>query len=260
MKTIKVTIDYRSTAIALAALAAVASTAYYAVKHYRCRRAVGRAELELVHGFPALAVDLLEPYRHSLVSNAWDCKILVSAYYQAQKFDRLQWAAQACLEAGREIPEVFLALAASYEMTGREKEAVSILTESLQRIGESPAPYLALGNLYRKLKRDHDAIAAYRDAISRSEQDPSAAIELLGLLSELGEWDEARKLAERLIPALPPKRPDITLLAIRALIRGGNKPAAAPLLARVREELSGLPDEKHLLEARFPELLGPSVR
>jgi hypothetical protein len=68
----------------------------YAAAWYR----LGQAETQLAKGFAALAAETLESSRLQLVDTRRGCQALVDAYAGARRTDRLEWATQACSEAG----------------------------------------------------------------------------------------------------------------------------------------------------------------
>jgi hypothetical protein len=64
-----------------------------------------KAEAQLKKGYAQLAVETLEPCRAQLTSTTHGCQILVQVYASARRTDRLEWATQACMEAGVEFSE-----------------------------------------------------------------------------------------------------------------------------------------------------------
>ena len=67
--------------------------------HYR----LTQAETQLAKGYAALAFETLEPSRTQLTSTARGCQTLINIYSSAHRTERLEWATQACLEAGIQV-------------------------------------------------------------------------------------------------------------------------------------------------------------
>ncbi|MGZ3688362.1 MAG: tetratricopeptide repeat protein [Bdellovibrionota bacterium] len=208
-------------AAALGLLGAVVA-AVYLVPSYRASRAMGDAKYQLTNGFPVVAAETLEEFRSTYVTRSHDCQVLISAYYQARKAERLGWATEACLFNHHESLEAYLGMAASREMMGREPEAVTILKQVASKFDETPAVYFTLAQLLRRMGRKSEAVDAYRDAVRRSRDSSTAAVELVQLLTELGRFGEASEAATALKSA-PVEGAEARMIVARALLKGGDR-------------------------------------
>ena len=216
---------------------------------------VKKAEAQLQKGFGALAAETLDSYRFRLRGQEKTCRTLISAYYQSRRLDRLEWAAQACLESGLEMPEAYLGLATVRELTGREGEALQLLSGVLGKFEKIPDIYYEIAQILRRNKRDNEAAAAYMKASERAPENNQFALETLQYLSSLQKWPEARLVADRL-KNIQTDNPEVKLFVARALLKGGDRKAAEPLIASARELIEKKPESKAAFEKAYPDVLG----
>jgi tetratricopeptide (TPR) repeat protein len=214
-----------------------------------------KADAQLQKGFGALAAETLDSYRFRLRGKEKSCRLMIAAYYQARRLDRLEWAAQACLESGLEMPEAYLGLATVREMTGREGEALQLLNGILSKFEKIPDIYYEMAQILRRNKKDNEAAAAYMKASERAPENNQFALETLQYLTSLQKWPEAHAVADRL-KNIKTDNPEVKLFVARVLLKGGDKAAAEPLIAAARELINKKPESKAAFEKSYPELLG----
>ncbi len=212
------------------------------------------AQDELQKGFGALAAERLDSYRDSLIRRDDGCKELLTAYYQTRKFDRLEWASQACIEAKHEIPEDYLALAAVREETSREPEAIQILAQAAQKFDKVPDFYYRLGQIFQKEKKDQQAAVAYSRAVERAPANNQMAFDVLQYFSKTGHWNEARPLADRL-KNVKTDDPEVKLVLARALMHGGDIGSAQAQADEAKKLLEKNPAAREALEQAYGDVL-----
>ncbi len=241
--------------IGVVAVAAAGYGATQGVCHFNSRRALTKAEDQLKKGFAALAADTLDKYRHMIVKRDRGCQVLLAAYYTTRNSEKLEWTAQACLEAGKETPDVFLGLAAVREMTGRDQDALRILNSALGKFESSPDLYYQMAQIFRR-NRSHDmALRALGEASKRAPQNQQMVLEILEYTSSLGKWAEARKAADTLKSAKS-DNPEIKLVMARAIEQGGDPSGAKVLVDEALGMLKGKDELKAQLERLYPDVFG----
>jgi tetratricopeptide (TPR) repeat protein len=215
------------------------------------------AEMQLSKGYAVLAAENLESVRDRLVGSARGCGTLVSAYFGARNSERLEWAAQACLDGGVETPEVYLGLAAAKELSGRDSEAIELLGQIAARYDRSPDAYYRMAKIYRRLNDGARAAEATFRAAERTDLG-QVKMEALELLSKQDRWNDARKMAEAL-RAMTIENPEAKLAIARALLRGGNKEGSLAVANEARVLLEKNPDTKARLEIAYADVL-PAIK
>lgn len=232
-------------------------TAAWGICWFATKRAMARAEEQLKKGYGALAVETLDCYRRGLIRRDQGCKLLIEAYFQARRTERLEWASQACLEAGKEFPEAYLGLAAVREWVGRDREAVQILAQAVGKFDQVPDLYYRIGQIFLKNKNDVDAAIALSKAAERGPQNNQLQLEALEVLSRVQKWEEARKFATRL-KDVKTESPEVILVIARALQKGGDPLSVEPLLKKAKELISKEPNPqvKAALKKGYSDLLG----
>jgi tetratricopeptide (TPR) repeat protein len=217
------------------------------------RRAASRAEELLRKGFGAVAADTVDCHRYRLTGSAANCKILIAAYFQSRRVERLEWASQACLEAGHEIPEDYIGLAATREWTGRAQEALQILSEGASKFDKIPDVYYTLAQFFQRNKQDDAAVNAFKQALARAPQDNALAIEALQFFANAKKWSDGKQIAEQL-KTVQTDNPEVKVFLARFLIKNGNKAGAKELLDQANELVKAKPEVRKQLEDRYPDV------
>jgi|GEM_PF-5668885 len=195
---------------------------------WRAQRAYIRAQGQMERGLHALAVDTLDDFRAAMVDRPERCKLLLAAYVQTRRMDRIEWAAQACFDNGNEIIEVPIALAIHHELTGRVDEGVQILSAATQKFGKGPEIYAALAQLLKRQKRD--ASLAFKLAAERAGDNLQLILDAAIYLGSVNQWAEAKPLAD----ALKVKKidnPEVKLFLARVFLKSGDSTSSRVLYA-----------------------------
>lgn len=216
-----------------------------------------QAEKHLQRGFNALAAETLEPSRSILTQSPRGCDVMLAAYFGAQRADRLEWVAQACVVSNGDSVSAFVGPAAARELRGRDEEASQILGQVIQAYPKAPEPYLHLTQIYRRAKKDVEAALSLYKAAELIPSSNQIALDALQSLSSVSRWDEARKLAER-IKDVETDTPEVKLVIARALLRGGNREAAMVQIEAARTLMQSKPETKTALTQTYADVLTPS--
>jgi tetratricopeptide (TPR) repeat protein len=220
----------------------------------RLRRDLTRAEAQLQRGFPAAAAETLDRHRAWLTDTDRGCRALIGSYYGARRAERLEWASEACLDGGRDLIEAHLGLAAARELTGRDPDALRLLSQVAPRFDQSPDLYYRMAQIYRRNKRDDAAVGAFLEASKRAPDNAQLSMDALEYFSSINRWAEATRMAEKL-RSTPTDNPEIKLLIARALQRGGNRQASELVVAQARELMGKSPELKAALERAYADVL-----
>ncbi len=223
----------------------------------RAKRALALAETQLQKGFGALAAETADRYREQLSRQEKGCQVLCAAYFDARRTDRLEWMAQACIENGVELPDVYVALAAARELTGRDNDAIAILNSAATKFEKSPDPFYRLAQIFRRLKRNDAAAAGFTEAMKRAPDNGQLALEAMDFLVSLDKWADAKQIADR-IRGAKTDNATVKLLLARVYKRTGDPTSAEALANEARALLSAKPDQKEALERAFADVLGGS--
>jgi tetratricopeptide (TPR) repeat protein len=232
----------------------LAGGAVWGVETLQEWRALKLADQQLQKGFGALAAETLTPYRKSLTKSEKGCQEMISAFFQARKTEVLEWASQACLEGGHEIPEAYIGIAAVREFTGRDQDALQVLNGVVGKFDKSPDIYYRMAQILRRLKRDNEAVVAYQKAVERAPQANQLVMDSLEYFSSLNRWSEARAMAEK-IKDVQTDSPEVKLVIARALQRGGDKGAAESVVAAAKALLDKKPELKQAIEQNYNDVL-----
>lgn len=238
------------------ALAAVPALGHYWMQH----RALVSAEAQLTKGFPAVAADVVENYREGFVSSARGCQVLISSYAGTRDIGKLEWAGQACLSKGQDIPETYLGLAAAREMTGRDTEAFQLLAAVAQKFDKVPDIYLRMGQILQRNKQPKDALAAFLKASERAPQNNQLTLETIIFGTTLQAWNEIRPLAER-IKTTQTTNPEVKLLLARVFKQVGDT-ASEQAVVQQAKDLLAKSQNRAEIEKAFADVLkneGPTV-
>jgi tetratricopeptide (TPR) repeat protein len=221
----------------------------------RTYRVLMKAEDSMTKGFGALAAERIDPVRHEVIRFERGCSVMLSAYFNSRRTERLEWAAQACLEAGKDVPEVYLALAAHRELTGRDAEALRILSQVAPRFDKIPDLYYRMSQILQRNRNVDGAVAAMIQAVERSPAQSQIVLEALEYFSGLQRWNEARQMADKLKSA-PTDDPEVKLVIARALRKGGDVGSAQQLIDQAKTLLAQRPEQKARLERAYADMLG----
>lgn len=235
-------------------LGGVGAGATWGICLVKANRALKKADEQLIAGRGALAAETLDPYRHVIKKDERACKIMISAYYAAHTADRLEWASQACIEAGNELPESYLGLAAAKEFTQRDQEALQILNNAVEKFPDTPDMVYRLGQVLRRNKRDDGAVSAFKEAMRRAPQNQQLALEVLDYLAFLERWQDAAQIARNL-KSMQTENPEIKLLLARSLQRGGSPDESRGLVAEAQALLVKTPRFKEAIEKAYADVL-----
>ncbi len=221
---------------------------------YCLQREVSKADEESKKGFWALAYDRLEPYRKQLTSNEKDCNLLLNTFANAKKGERLEWAAQACLESKIETFGVYLSIAIAHELQGHDQDAVRILNEVSAKFDKEPTALLRMANIFIRNKDEPKAAEAMLQAANRTE-DPQVRLDTIPPLLRQKRVAEALKLA---IPLreIPTENPEVRLIVARALIAGHEPSGGVKQINEARFLMMKLsPERKAQLENDYADVL-----
>lgn len=164
-------------AIAVSALT-VAAAAGHGLLNLSRIRALSQAEGFLSLGFAGLAAETLDPFRQELAKSERGCKALIAAYLQARRAERLEWASEACIAGGQDIVEAHLGRAASWELGGRESQALQILRKAQARFANSPEISNRIAQIMTRINKENGPVAAKEELPVQAEQrTPSSSAE-----------------------------------------------------------------------------------
>lgn len=218
-------------------------------------RARSQAADLLKRGFGAVAAEVLDRHRQAFVKNADDCRLLLSSYFQAWRLERLEWAAQACLESGNDFLEEYLSLVTVREYTNRDSEALQILETMTHKFEKSADVFIRLGQLLRKTKQDARAAEAFSRGVELAPDNAQLNLEILQYFSSLRLWMKAKPIADRLKNAKTDD-PAVKLVLARVMLNAEDPSAAQSLVAQARDLENKLSaDERAKIESTYGDIL-----
>jgi tetratricopeptide (TPR) repeat protein len=232
----------------------IAGAAVWAGCEIQYRRTLSRALSAMRKNLPALAADYAECYRHRMVKSDEGCALLLAAYHDSRNLSRMEWAAQACMEAGRETPEVYLGLAAAEEASGREVEAATWLLQGTKKFPEFPELHMRMAILFRRNKRVDEAVREYSKVSELLPQNADLALKSLEYFVETKHWQEAKAVVTRLQQAKG-ATPEVKLLMATALQKFGDQGSASALVDEAKKMMKDQPDQMARLRKAFPDVL-----
>ena len=244
---------WRPWAIGAGGIAAIA-TALWGVQATFVHLRLSEAEAQLKKNFAALASESLEPVRYELTSTLRGCQALVSAYYGSHRPERLEWAAQACITAGIETPDIYVGLAAARELAGQDADALKILDQISKKFEKSPDPLYRIAQIYRRNKKTSEAAEVLLKAAELAPSNNQLSMETLEMLSQEQRWSDARKIADR-IKSVESDNPEVKLIIARALNHGGDTAGSQALVTQARALLDKRPELRSGIERGFPDLM-----
>jgi arylsulfatase A-like enzyme/Flp pilus assembly protein TadD len=139
-------------------------------------------------------------------------------------------------------------------MEGRSAAAVAELVPLLEREPHLVDMWVLLAAAYQELGRPPEALAALEKAAAHGGARPHLLLPLAELHAQLGEWREARRLAERARAAHPQRAAELELLAAEA---AGDEAAALAVLRRVLAEDLASRDFRRRAALRLAEIGRP---
>lgn len=206
-------------------------------------------------GFMVLAAEDMQNYRWLLVRSERGCRALLQANFEGRFMDRADWAAQACLENGVEIPEAFIALAGVRETTNREEEALGILKAANQKFKDDPSISYRLAKLLAKGGRGQEAIQFLVQAAERVPKNIGIQMETLAFLIQQKDFASARPIVERLrgAPANDMNAAGRVLMA-EVLLKQGDTGSAREQIKQAEAEWKSFPaPQREKLQKIAPE-------
>lgn len=232
--------------------------AIFGIQMGRAQYNLREAEGYLQKGFGTLAAETLEPVRFILVKSIRGCEALQGAYFGAQRPDRLEWAAQACIVKTGESASTYVALAAARELMGRDEEAMRILERVIQTFPKAPDPYFRVSQIFRRAKKDVDAAMALQKASELIPANNQVALDALQALSGVNRWEEARRIAER-IKDVQTDMPEVKLVIARAMLKGGNAEGAKAQTEMARSMIEKKPENRDAIMQTFADVFNPQA-
>lgn len=212
----------------------------------------------LTSGYGALAADLVDWFKYGMRTSPRSCQAMIASYFQARNAEKVEWAAQACMSAGYEMPAVYIGLSTNRELTGRETEALQILMNGASKFDKSPDIHIQLAKLFKKLKRNDEAAEYYFKATEEAPQAGQLAMDALEFLVSIQKWADARVIAER-IKGAATESAEVKLIIAKALIHGGNETSGKSVLEEAKNLLAKAPqNQRKLIEQAYADLLSPS--
>jgi tetratricopeptide (TPR) repeat protein len=246
---------WRRGALALASVALVWAM-LWSVSLLRAKLALLRADAAMKQGFGAIAAEEIDPFRQDVIHLDGGCQLLVASYYDSRRLERLEWSAQSCLRAGKESPDMYIALAGHRELTGRDQDALRILDTAAKKYDQIPEFYRRMGSILLRNKNPDAAASMLMKAAERTPGADQSIVETLQTMVSLEKWPEAKILADRLKSA-PMKGAEIKLLIARALKFGDDPTGAQYFIDQAKELLpSETPEKRKTIESIYPDLLG----
>ncbi|MBL7716417.1 MAG: tetratricopeptide repeat protein [Bdellovibrionales bacterium] len=240
-------------AIGLILLSGIGYGSYYGIQTVRVSMATTDAQESLARGFPAVAADNVEGDRYLMLSKVNSCATMIDAYFRARAFGRLEWASQACLNAGHTIVEAFLGLSAVRAAEGRDEDALSILRDAIQTFPKNPVIFVRIAELFRKNKNDNAAIQAYQAAMERAPDDAALGLNTLEYFRALKKPELVKPLATRL-KGVKSEQPEVKLVIARALKETGDTAGVDQMIREADALASKNPQLKAALQKAYSDV------
>ena len=245
------------TITALLVLTGFSAAAYHYGKKYSYQKDILKAAEEGKRGFWALAAEKVDRHRFDMLSNENDCNTLLNVYANAKKGERLEWAAQACLEAGVENFGVYLSLSIAQELLGRDQEAIQLLDQIIKKFEKEPTAYRRLAMIFSRNKDEARATEIMYLAATRT-QDAQICLDALQALLNQKRIAEALTLAQ-ILKTTPTENPEVKLIVARALIAGKEATGGSAQNNEAKFLMEKLdPVKKSQLEKQYADVLKTS--
>jgi tetratricopeptide (TPR) repeat protein len=207
----------------------------------------------MAKNFPALAADQGECYRHRMVKSEEGCALLLAAYHDSRNLQRMEWAAQACMDAGRETPEVYLGLAAAEEAAGRDLAALQRLLEAEKKFPQKAEVYLRMATIFKRNKRVDEAAQSYHKVVELLPQNADMTLEAFRYFVSVEKWADAKKMVDRL-QAVQGVPVELKFLMARALFKFGDQASARLMAEEGRKMLGRDSSALSAFKQTYPEL------
>ena len=234
---------------------AVSFSAIHFAKKYCYQKDILKAAEEGKRGFWALAAEKVDRHRFDMLSNENDCNTLLNVYANAKKAERLEWAAQACLEDGIETYGAYMSLVMSQELLGRDQEALQLMDQISKKFDKAVTVFQRMANAYLRQKDEARATEAMLMAASRS-QDPQVKLDTLQILLKQNRNEEAMNLALTL-KGVATENPEVKLIIARALIAGKEATGGSAQINEAKFLMMKLdPAKRQQIESQFADVIG----
>jgi hypothetical protein len=171
-----------------------------------------------------------------MTESADGCRFLVEVYASTHIVDRLQWAAEACLHGGQQIPEAYAGWAAAREMIGQDGDAIRILTDGKRAFPLSPIIPLQLARIYRRNGTNGEAGVEYGNAVVAAPDNAQIAHEAMVYYFLQNRLQDALEMARRFNRTSADKTAEMVLMAARVQLKAGDR-AGSRETARLAEPL-----------------------
>ena len=170
-------------------------------------------------GFASLAGEMLYPYRHLLIYQEKGCRVMLTAFFEGRLMDRADWAAQACLEAGTEIPEAYIALAGVREATGRQEEALGIYQAAIRKFPKDASILFKSARLFLKANMGDEAEKNFIAAATEVPQNIGVQVDTLAFLVQRRNWTAARVIADRVRSSGQALKPQVNIVMAETYLK-----------------------------------------
>ncbi len=170
----------------------------YGAYRWHLSSTIKKAQASLDKGFAALAVEQLEGHRNCLTTTKVHCELLLNTYYSAKNPQRLEWASQACLSSGVEIPEAYIGMASAKEFTGQFQAALQVLGGAIEKFKDIPDLFYRMAKILIRLENHNGAVQAFQQAMQKAPTNTNIMLEALDYFVQLKAWDAAKPIAEQL--------------------------------------------------------------
>lgn len=221
---------------------------------WHLRHTVKKAQAALDKGFSALAAEELECHRKCLTTKEADCRLLINTYFSARMAQRLEWATQACINKGIEIPESYIGLAAAKEMNGRLDEALRVLGGVAEKFKDIPDIYYRMAQLLVRQENHAAAVMAFQKVVEKAPNNGPIVLEVLDYFARLKAWAQAKPVAEKLKTA-ETDNPAVKLLIARVFKNTGDEAGAKAMVEQAKPLLDKAPNKAEL-EKGYADVLG----
>ncbi len=229
---------------------------YFYTQNSRLKQALQKAEDEGKRGFWALAYENLEPFRFKLIKNEKDCNLILNVYANFRKAERLDWAAQACLESGVETYGMYLSLAIAQELYGRDQDALLLLDQMAKKYDKEAESYRQMAGIFLRNKDEARTGEALYKASLRTEN-PQIKLDAVTTLLRLKRDNDALTIALTLRD-VPTENPEVKLIIARALIAGRDSTGGLPQINEAKGLMMKLDAERVTqIERDYADVLNP---
>ncbi len=242
------------TALKAGLLLTVLFLGYCGVHFLYVKRTMETTRAALNQGFTMLAVERLEPVKKDIPKKAGGCELLVETYFAAKRVDLLQWAAEACMDAGKDNPTISIALATSYELRNQDGIAAQIMQGAIKKFEKSADVYFHSAQILKRNKNVEEASKFLSMAIDRAPQNQNMVLDALQYYLETKQNDLARTMATRL-KATKIDNPEVKLVIARGLKKGGDSAGAKAQVQEALQIASSDPKLKAQLEAAYKDVI-----